>query len=285
MLNSKKCSNFAPRWSEDPIKGKLNIKMDKIMKKIFYAVICLLLPVVASAQVIVGGTIDFSAKTSTRSSYYDEYESLDKSPTSFSFGIAPKVGYIINNKWEVGAKLNLHSYQETRFVTLLDEERKNPKAFKDMKMYNFKWSIQPYARWSAVEVKGFGLWIEGMVSLGSTIDTKTKYYAAKYGENGDEHRSAAEAERLNNQTTYGNSSYFEGGLYIQPVLTYKITEHFRLETALNFLGFNLSGTSSKTIVDDNGNWSKRNTCDFGLNINSENIAQIGYLTISCVYAF
>ena len=91
------------------------------MKKIFYAVICLLLPVVASAQVIVGGTIDFAAKTSTRSSYYDESEGLDKSPTSFSFGIAPKVGYIINNKWEVGAKLNLHSYQETRFVTLLDE--------------------------------------------------------------------------------------------------------------------------------------------------------------------
>ena len=110
-------------------------------------------------------------------------------------------------------------------------------------------------------------------------------YAAKYGEDGQEYRSAAEAEKLNNQVTDDKSSYFEGGLYIQPVLTYKISEHFRLETALNFLGFNLSGTTSKTITDDKGNWRKSNTCDFGLNINSENVAQIGYITIGWVYAF
>lgn len=255
------------------------------MKKFFYAVICLLLPAVASAQVIVGGTIDFSASTSKNSSYYEGNEGLGKSPTNFSFGIAPKVGYVIDNKWEVGAKLNLHSNQKTTYVSLVDKEGKNPKLFKDSKTSDFKWAIQPYARWSAVEVKGFGLWIEGIVSLGSIADRKTKYYAAKYGEDGQEHRSAAEAEKLNNQVTDDKSSYFEGGLYIQPVLTYKISEHFRLETALNFLGFNLSGTTSKTITDDKGNWRKSNTCDFGLNINSENVAQIGYITIGCVYAF
>ena len=92
------------------------------MKKFFYAVICLLLPAVASAQMIVGGTIDFSANTSKNSSYYEGNESLGKSPTRFSFGIAPKVGYVIENKWEVGAKLNLHSNQKTTYVSLVDKE-------------------------------------------------------------------------------------------------------------------------------------------------------------------
>ena len=87
-----------------------------------------------------------------------------------------------------------------------------------------------------------------------------------------------------NSKTFGRF-FKEKHLRRQPVLTYKISEHFRLETALNFLGFNLSGTTSKTITDDKGNWRKSNTCDFGLNINSENVAQIGYITIGCVYAF
>lgn len=261
------------------------LKFTNTMKKIFYAAICLLLPAVASAQMIVGGTIDFSANTSKSSSYYNENEGLGKSPTEFNFGIAPKIGYVINNKWEVGAKINLHSNQKTDYVTLVDKEGKNPKLFKDSKTTDFKWAVQPYARWSAVEAKGFGLWIEGLISLGSFADTKTKYYTAKYGVDGQEYRSAAEAEKLNNQITDNKSSYIEGGLYIQPILTYKVSEHFRLETALNFLGFNLSGTASKTVIDDDGNWSKHNTCDFGLNINSENVAQIGYITIGCVYAF
>lgn len=255
------------------------------MKKISFVVICMLLSVAASAQVIIGGNISFSADSEKQSSLYDEYESLDKAPSAFSFGIAPKIGYVVNGKWEIGAKINLNYDQTMNYVTLRDEDGEMPKSFKDYKDYNFNWSIQPYTR---VRVgggdKGFGVWIEGLVSLGSTAITKTHWYAAEYGDKGQEHRSEKDANKLNNQKEGFSKSNFTGGLFIQPVLTYAINEHLRLETALNFLGINLSGQVVKTI-DEEGNWNKTNTCDFGLNLNSENVAQVGLITIGCVYAF
>ena len=256
------------------------------MKKILFLTICILSAAALSAQVVVGGSINFSSSTRTNTGYYDQNESLSKSPSSFSFGLAPRVGYVINDKFEVGGKINLSSNQYTEFVTLADEQNNNPKVFKNFKRSDFVWAIQPYARWAAVNVNGFGLWIEGLVSIGSEAQAKVKYYPVKYSADGYEYRSAAEAEQLNNkEMTDDKVSYVKGGLYIQPVLTYTINEHFRLETALNFLGFNLSGTSTKRILDDEGNWDKSNTCNFGLNINSDNIAQVGLITIGCVYAF
>lgn len=244
----------------------------------------LLLAGTTSAQVILGGTIDFSASSTKSSEVTEDYEKLQKNPTDFSMGIAPKVGYVINDKVEVGLKLDLQYEQTMNYVSLYDEDGENPKSFKDYKQSDFSWAIQPYTRFRCVEANGFGLWIEGLVDLGSVAKTNIKYYAAEYGDDGDEWRSEKEAAKLNNAPEVGKTTNFTGGLYIQPVLTYAINEHIRLETSLNFLGFGISGTVN-SFIDDEGNTTKSNTCNFGLNISPENVAQIGLISIGCVYAF
>ena len=255
------------------------------MKKFALLLIaCTLSSAFASAQIIIGGGLNFSASSQKSTSLNNNNENLSKNPSTFSFGIAPKVGYIINDTWEVGAKLDLKYNQTMNYIVLRDDQGDNPKAYKDYKSSYFNWSIDPYARWRAVEYKGFGVWIEGLVSLGSNSNPKSKYYAAQYGSDGVVYRSKIEADALNDTPIADKSSYFNGGLYIQPVLTYAINEHFRLETTLNFLGFNLSGRVMKQ-TNSEGHWSKNSTCHFGLNIDSENVLSIEYLTIGFVYAF
>lgn len=246
-------------------------------------IVCSLSSVFASAQIIVGGGLNFSASCQKSTSLNNNNENLSKNPSSFSFGIAPKVGYIINDIWEIGAKLDLNYNQTMNYVTLKDENKENPKSYRNYKTSYFNWSIDPYARWRAVEYNGFGVWIEGLVSLGTNSNPKSKYYAAQYGSDGVVYRSKIEAEALNNTPSENKLSHFNGGLYIQPVLTYALNEHFRLETTLNFLGFNLSG-NVRTQTSADGNLSKNTSCHLGLNIDSDNVLSIEYLTIGFVYA-
>ena len=78
------------------------------MKKLFSYVAMLLLPVAVSAQVIVGGSIGFDASSSKSTLLVDgKVNDLVKNDSRFGFEIAPKVGYIINEKLEVGASIGL----------------------------------------------------------------------------------------------------------------------------------------------------------------------------------
>ena len=248
------------------------------MKKLFSYVAMLLLPVAVSAQVIVGGSIGITASSEKSTLLVDgKVNDLVKNDSRFGFEIAPKVGYIINEKLEVGASVGLGYDQTMHYVTLADKEGENPKAFKDNKTSNFTWSINPYTRYCLVDVNGFGLWIEGLVSLGTSAASKTKYYEAEY--DGTKHNENADDlnKKDKNAPKY---SCFNGGLYIQPVLTYAVTEHFRLEASLDFLGVNLSGTAQKVTDKENKLVDKYNTCNFGLNINQGNLLSVG-----CVYSF
>lgn len=252
------------------------------MKKLFSYVAMLLLPVAVSAQVIVGGSIGITASSEKSTLLVDgKVQDLTKNPdgkpSQFGFKIAPKVGYIINDKLEVGASIGLGYSHNMMYVTLADKEGENPKAFKDNKTSNFTWSINPYTRYCLVDVNGFGLWIEGLVSLGTSAAPKTKYYEAEY--DGTKHNENADDlnKKDKNAPKY---SCFNGGLYIQPVLTYAVTEHFRLEASLDFLGVNLSGKAQKVTDKENKLVDKYNTCKFGLNINQGNLLSVG-----CVYSF
>ena len=250
------------------------------MKKLFSYVAMLLLPVAVSAQVIVGGSIGINASGSKNSSHYEyddvKVDGLTKNASQFGLNIAPKAGYIINDKLEVGASLGLNYKQTMNYMTCLDKEGENPKAFKDNKYSTFSWSINPYARYCVVDANGFGLWIEGLVSLGTSTAGKTKHYDIEY--DGIDYRD--NADELNKEDKDAPKySCFNGGLYIQPVVTYAITEHFRLEATLDFLGVNLSGSVVKT-TDKDDNWVKDNNYSLGLNINQGNLLSVG-----CVYSF
>lgn len=248
------------------------------MKKLFSYVAMLLLPVAVSAQVIVGGAIDFSASSGKTVTTTEESDGITKDPTNFSFGIAPKVGYVINEKWEVGLGINLGYSQDMNYFTATNKEGDTQEALKDYKTSNFKWAIEPYARYCLVDVNGFGVWIEGLVSLGSCTPGKRTEYAMEYDDT--EYRSESDAKKANKKNPDYKHSRFDGGFYVQPVLTYAINDNWRFESTLNCMGLNISGYTKKESMDKGDSWTKSSEFDFGLSV-----LKGDYLTVGFVYSF
>lgn len=251
------------------------------MKKLFLTLAVVFgMVAAANAQLVVGGGIGFGVNTYNGTVKSGDLGVTAKDRVDFTFGFVPRVGYIINEKWEVGGKLSLDYNQTMNYDILTNASGKDGKAFKDFKDSQFTWAIQPYARFRCFEVKGFALWIEGVGSIGTSILSKRHYYAYEYDAT-IVGRTQAAADALNEALPKRSS--FNGSLAFQPVLTYSLNEHWVLETSLNFLGFNLGGEVITT--ETAAGKSTRNTFDFGLNVNSDNIATLGFLQIGAYYKF
>lgn len=266
------------------------------MKK-FLLLALSLISINISAQVIVGGGIDFATSGGNKS-VSSETGALTKSPVNFSFGFTPKVGYLINN-FEVGLGIGLQYNHTMNYEILYNKEIERSKIFKDYKDYTFDWSINPYARYRVVNAKGFGLWIEGVATLSTKGTEGRTYYAGQYGEN--VLRTKEEAYKLNHPEEVESpikTSVFYGGLFIQPVLTYNINDNWRLETTLNFLGLHLMGAVETIKNKETGEKLSYNTCNFGFNASTYNTfsvdivdlaiasdyLQLPFLTIGATYA-
>lgn len=210
----------------------------------------------ANAQLVVGGGINFgggvnSDKTSAAGATYKE--------SSFQFGFTPKVGYLINEKLEVGAGIGLN-YSETMYyaqIQNVSDPASKAKNVKDHKNPEFSWAIKPYARYRFFEVNGFGFWLEGVASLGTSAEGRSKYYA--YGSateldptstwTATGWRSADEAKEANKKPAGHKYSKFNGSFKVQPVITYTINEHWVLDLQLELLSFNIGGYVEKTTDD------------------------------------
>ncbi|MBQ2441665.1 MAG: hypothetical protein II502_05690 [Paludibacteraceae bacterium] len=265
------------------------------MKKVFITLAVVLgMATAANAQLVIGGGIGFGANTNGGSQKDSEIGLISKAPVDFTFGFTPRVGYIFNEKWEVGGKLALNYNQTMTYDVLQDKEGKNGKAFKEHKDSKFVWAIQPYARFRCFEINGFGLWIEGVASVGTSLGYNTKYYAYEY--NSDNVGRTADQAKALNEISNPRQSAFQGSLAFQPVLTYAINEHWIIETSLNFLGFNLGGevatvkqdVPAPTATDPNATKTVKtttNTFKFDLNANTDNVAMLGFLQIGASYKF
>lgn len=96
----------------------------------------------ASAQVWIGGDLEYQMNSSTKKS-----GDTNKSET---FNIAPEVGYDLNNKWSVAAKLQFtHNYGDNGEI-------------------NNSISISPYVRYYYYEFDKVRLLIDGGMNAGTT---------------------------------------------------------------------------------------------------------------------
>jgi len=252
----------------------------------------------ANAQLVLGGSLNFSGNTGDVDKNKEQgitYKGDDK----FGMAIAPKIGYMfMDQKMEAGAALYF-GYNETMNydvmfkTTILDVapyiKYTDGKPFKDYKESSFAFYFQPYLRGRLVGVKGFGIWLEGIASLGTSIEFQDKYYAYKYGD--EIGRSEEEAKELNKEPEL-KSNNFIGSLSIKPVLTYDINEHWRLETGLNFLSLYLGGAvyNNEYYTDQVAKTKgieTYNTFNYGIAVSGSDIIgkQIGYITIGAAYKF
>ena len=88
------------------------------------------------------------------------------------------------------------------------------------------------------------------------------------------------AKKANKKNPDYKYSCFDGGFYVQPVLTYAINDNWRFESTLNFMGLNISGSTKKESMDKGDSWTKSSAFDFGLSV-----LKGDYLTVGFVYSF
>jgi len=271
----------------------------------------------ANAQLVLGGSLSFSSNGNyLKTESTSENGLIYKNSNPFKFGFAPKIGYMLNDqKIEVGAKLELTYSQTTNYMikyNQVEKEREggytetvytDGKAIKkDMSNY-IGFFIDPYARFRVVNAKGFGVWFEGLVRLGTELSLAGKTYAYEKGYYKDgtqsmyfiEEKEALTQEmidkdkELDPQKSYSN---FTGSFSFKPVLTYDINEHWRLEAALNFLAVEIGGyvntteTYKDVLKKELGTEkSTQNGVYYNLGIWTGNVANLGNFAIGAVYKF
>lgn len=257
------------------------------MKKVFLT-LAVVFGMIASAnaQLVIGGQLNFSAGTS-KTMWSGDWGAqtplgAGNKTSYFGFGIAPQVGYLLNEKMEVGGKLVLDYSHDNYFTVIENKDGKSAAKYaKDYRIADFSWSINPYFRYRLFDVQGFAMWMQAEAALGTSIERKAKYYA--YGDDNMTSQRTEETAKNLNKTADGHKySNFKGGLYIKPVLTYTFQEHWVLISELNFLSLGLWGNVEKITekaMDRAGNDASivetNNTCNFNLGLFRGDVVSIG----------
>ena len=99
------------------------------MKKLFASLAAVLVSVAMSAQIYVGGGLNVESNS-------------DKT----GFGVAPEVGYVLNENLAIGGMLNF----DVQDIDAIDA---------------FKLDIKPYARYTFLKAGNFSLFADGVVDL------------------------------------------------------------------------------------------------------------------------
>lgn len=224
------------------------------MKKIFAVIVFALVTVnVCNAQFFVGGELGIGA--SSRKTKQDQGSGTTveiKQPSSFSLELGPKFGYFFNEKWSIGLILVYNYSQQTVHTT-------SPKE----KTMNHLWGGSPYVRWAFARVKNFSFVAEGMINFRGGFSKTTP--------------------SANDAKTYS----FRTGFNIVPVITYDLGRHFVLETRLNFLSIGYAFRMDRDVRtvgnEERSDYDFRHNFDFS--VNSDNILNVGAITIGAVYKF
>jgi outer membrane protein len=214
------------------------------MKKIFLSVLAIAsMAMTANAQLWFGGGISFSHNGGvTKTNGADD---VDK-PSSNSFSFSPTVGFDLSEKLAVGGKLNF-----------LSTTGKQTNGNTETKTSDFMFGITPFARYKFVEFNKFGI----IAEAGAPIS----------------HRSH---KNDNGSTTTKGDPTMSVGLYVEPVLTYSLNDHFQLECGLDFMSFNATHSVTKDR-DDSSNKDINNYFRFGAN--TYNVVTISNITIGFIY--
>jgi len=175
----------------------------------------------------------------------------DLKTTSSGFGLSPSLGYYFNKQFAFGLAVSLSgSYSNN-----------NRNFDGSSKTATTSWAITPFARHSLVEFWKFSIWAEGSLSLGTTSSKIT--------------HSASAAIPPDRYTT------LHASFNLTPILSYALSNKINLEAGLKFLNLGYSVSREKHKETDIVSTSS----SFGLGADSNNILNVGNLTIGAVYKF
>lgn len=209
---------------------------------------------VANAQLYVGGSFGINSKSSTSTSGTTSVSG----PSSFSFGLAPEVGFFLSEKLAIGGRIGLQTTSNKTYAN--DADRTVTKQTQTT------FGITPYANYYFLQAGNFSVFAEANLPIGfggSSVSTGTV-------------------------TTKG-PSIFNFGINLLPGLAYKVNERILLRTQVNFLniGFNLRSESTTITnpVDNTTITSSIIKPEFNFGANMNNVATLGAISIGAIFIF
>ena len=184
------------------------------MKKVLLTFALAAFAFTASAQWIAGGQIGFNHQ----GAHDDNY--LPGSTSATSFAVQPKVGYNLNENWQIGATI-VFGYDYNRAYMGADNTYNS--------QVDLQFGISPYARYSYGVWKKWSLFVEGSFIFGMSPKS-TAYNVVNGNENSTE---------LNNDVTFL-------GVGLVPGMNCKLSDKFSLDLYLDVASISWS------LVNRNG---------------------------------
>lgn len=221
------------------------------MKKalLFFAVVAFAFT--ANAQFFVGGNLGLHRDASGAAYDGKTYGAKD---VNFDFTFAPKVGYQINDAFQVGAKFLWNRFDALSYSALLTDDYKVD--YKDNHYINmFGFGI--FARYNVYNTGSLTVFCEADLSMLFGTWKNSRTYVD--GEGADATVDGAKT------TTFG--------VGITPGLNYAFNEHFSMDLYLDLLGISYSKYSVKAATDDK---YVKNTREFNLLSEQNGILSIGF---------
>lgn len=217
------------------------------MKKIILTLALVAFGMTASAQWVLGGQIGFNHN----GVHNDNYTAGSTATTSVVVG--PKIGYQLNDTWQIGAAI-LCGYDYTRNYSGATDTYASTG--------NLQFGIAPYARYNFGTWKNWTLFAEGQFVFGMSPESTTYTYV-----NGNE---VGSVKNNDNQTIFR--------LGIVPGMNYKFSDKFSMDLYLNIAEI------SWMMINTNG----MDTHDFtvGCSFTSQTITNyLNLFTIGFNYTF
>jgi len=233
------------------------------MKKVLMMGVVLIATVfVSKAQVFIGGGVGFDyceEKTKNGSNSFDKL-----SETAFVF--SPKIGFYLNDKFAIGLEVDIinlskKTTEEFRLLYIFGYNGGYYSHY-DLKENVFAWGLSAFARYHLWGTGKFSLHLESPLGIVGTSTTAT-------------------ITIMESSISIGNPE-LSFGIAVFPVLSYGLTDKFRMEINSDFLRLGFTST----ITEDRNNSSNKDvTNNFGFGVNSSSYFNRIPVTISCILKF
>jgi opacity protein-like surface antigen len=201
------------------------------MKKVFLSIVAVaLITASASAQLFVGGSMNFSTSSGSMTS---GSVSVD-GPSSYVFGLNPMVGVYLDDQMAVGAKIGF----------AIDGGNDNA-ATNPTTNSGTKFEITPFFRYHLLELGSVSVFGQAEIGLGFESSSRTS-----------------------NNVTVEDPSYTTFGIGVLPGISYKITDNIDIEASIGYLGFNNRSSKETVTIGTTSTEVKTSENDFGFSLSS-----------------
>lgn len=225
------------------------------MKKLILIAAAALCSYTLSAQIFVGGRVDVDVTgTEVQTDVVGGTSTEVKTPGQFSVEIAPNIGYILNDKLCVGARIPVKIGPNSK-----NADAKTSNSFLGL-------GINPYGRYTLLTFKKLSLAAEAGVD----------FYFGK---------ATSSYENFEDKIVKDFTTTTDFEIYVEPVVTYALNDKITLEAGLNLFNLSYVMSSSKNTNSEDGDYTVTKDSAFYFSGRSGSVFETGAISVGFTYKF